>query len=213
VTNVTAGSALVQTFTAVHDDALPARPDRHHLRRSTRAASTYNADCRPSPAQATAHERAAGNPCRGPSGSLGDRCTTANCTQTVITVTGYCRPGRPHRARLLRTGACRCRKRPWPRPRGPAPRSSAPQPRRFPRHQGSTAAASADQIAPIWTAAGIPELDLVAAQNGSARVLLGQSPSHTVTHPAGSAWDAVGRLVGRVPTASLCNVCFPCVRV
>jgi hypothetical protein len=25
---------------------------------------------------------------------------------------------------------------------------------------------SADQIAPIWTAAGIPELDLVAAQNG-----------------------------------------------
>lgn len=166
MTNVTAGSALVQTFTAIHDDAQPARPDRHHLRRSTRAASAYSADCRPSPAQASAHERAAGNACRRPSGSLGGRCTTANCTQTVITVTGYC-PAWP--ASPCPFTADRCVPLPeaplaaaW----GPAPGHRPPQPRGFPRHQGSTAAASADQIAPIWTAAGIPELDLVAAQNG-----------------------------------------------
>ena len=31
--------------------------------------------------------------------------------------------------------------------------------------------------------------------------------------PVPTAWDAVGRLVGRVPAVSLCNVCFPCARV
>jgi hypothetical protein len=48
---------------------------------------------------------------------------------------------------------------------------------------------------------------------GSARVLPRRSPSLTVTDSPGIGLAAVGRLVGRVPAISPCDVCFLCVCV
>jgi hypothetical protein len=59
----------------------------------------------------------------------------------------------------------------------------------------------------------IAEHPPTAQSGGSARVLPGQSPSLTVTGPLTPSEDAVGRLVGRVPVVSLCDVCFLSVRV
>ena len=63
------------------------------------------------------------------------------------------------------------------------------------------------------TTGTIRALSSEVGDGGMARVLPGQSPSLTVTNPRGLGPAAVGRLVGRVLTVSLCDVCFLRVRV